>query len=73
MVNPALLSENDKLVQNLFIKFLNDAREIYGKEFKHESEIDSEITVIMASIMHEFNAYRSQVYAAQLDLETKRV
>lgn len=62
MVNPALMSENDKKVQELFLDFLTKARAIYGTEFKHESEIDSEITVMMASLMHEFNDFRGRVY-----------
>lgn len=67
MVNPALMSENDKKVQDLFLDFLSKAREIYGTEFKHESEIDSEITVQMASLMEEFYQFRKQNYEIQRD------
>lgn len=61
------MSENDKKVQELFLDFLNKARQIYATEFKHESEIDSEITVQMSCLMDEFYGYRKQNYEIQRD------
>lgn len=49
----------EQTVQECFLECLNKCREIVGLKYKSEAEVDSEVSLAMHSILHEFDRYRT--------------
>ena len=60
--DPVEVSEeyiNEKLTKE-FVDYLQKARKIVGKKYKHESDIDSEVSLHMRSMLDQFDEYRTK-------------
>lgn len=49
----------EQSVQECFLECLNKCREIVGLKYKSEAEIDSEVSLAMHGILHEFDKFRT--------------
>lgn len=50
----------EPLLQEAFIDFLNKCRDVLGKKYKDENDIDSEVSLYFHDILKEFDNYRTR-------------